>query len=216
MRAAATLSERFAAVLAERDVALAALEALPQAILLAEADGQVIYRNRAAEAALASSGALCVDRQGRLCVRSLALQRRLAAAVRGAVRPAAAADPSAVLQLPRTGAPPLRLIVQPFVQRAGALPVSRHLALLTLVDPQGRPAVPEEAVRRVLGLSPAEARLALALAGGERIADYAGRTGISLHTTRNLLRRAMAKTGAHRQADLVRQVSLLAGGRSQA
>jgi DNA-binding CsgD family transcriptional regulator len=107
----------------------------------------------------------------------------------------------------------LRLLVQPFVRREGPLPTTRRLALLTIADPQATPAAPEPLLRRHLGLSPAEARLAAALAAGERLADYAGRAGIGRETARTLLKRAMRKTGARRQADLVRQVTLLVGDR---
>jgi DNA-binding CsgD family transcriptional regulator/PAS domain-containing protein len=214
LRQATVLTDRFGALALERDAALAALDMRSDAVLLAEADGRVVYRNAAAERLLPQAGPLYVGRGGRLACRSLLLHRQLANALRGAARPTAVAPPEMALWLPRADAPPLRLLVQPFVRREGPLPTTRHLALLTIADPQATPAAPEQLLRRHLGLSPAEARLAAALAAGQRLADFAEGAGIGRETARTLLKRAMRKTGARRQADLVRQVTLLAGGRS--
>jgi DNA-binding CsgD family transcriptional regulator/PAS domain-containing protein len=212
---ATALTDRLAALQVERDVALTALDARPEATLLAEPGGRIVYLNRAAEALLPPAGALFIGRDGRLGCRSLALHRRLAAALRRAGRPTRGGNsPVTSLAVPRRDAAALRLLVQPLAQRAGPLPVTRHLVLLTLVDPQAVPVAPAQLLRDGLGLSAAESRLAAALAGGERLADYAARAGIGRGTARTLLRRAMAKTGARSQADLVRQVVMLAGGRT--
>ena len=64
------------------------------------------------------------------------------------------------------------------------------------------------------GLTPAEARLAAALAGGGRaMPEIASALGISRETARSQLRAVFAKTGAGRQAELV---GLLSGFRSVA
>ncbi len=64
------------------------------------------------------------------------------------------------------------------------------------------------------GLTPAEARLAAALAGGARgMPEVAAALGISRETARSQLRAVFAKTGAGRQAELV---GLLAGFRGVA
>ena len=217
LSAAVVFSERFGNALAERDLAFAALDAQPQAMLLADADGGVAYANAAARTLLPADGALFVGRYGRLVCRAPELRDRLAAALRQAARPGrTGGPPMRILAVPRESAPPLQLLVQPFAQRAAPLPVTRQLALLTLVDPQARPAASEKLLAAGLGLTAAEGRLAAALAEGESLAGYADRAGIRVSTARTLLRRAMARTGARRQADLVRQVTLLAGGRNRA
>lgn len=63
-------------------------------------------------------------------------------------------------------------------------------------------------VARMYALTPAEARVAAALATGDDPATIADRQGLQLTTVRTHLRHAMAKTGSRRSADLVR---LLAG-----
>lgn len=56
------------------------------------------------------------------------------------------------------------------------------------------------------GLTPREATVVALLAEGNSLAEIAGRLGISAGTTRHHLKHALAKTGTHRQAELVRLV----------
>ncbi len=56
-----------------------------------------------------------------------------------------------------------------------------------------------------VGLRPPEAA-AKCPGGGERIADYAERAGISVNTANTQLKQLLAKTVTNRQADLMRQV----------
>ena len=76
-------------------------------------------------------------------------------------------------------------------------------ALLTLV-PIGAKHRPELGLlARVFNFTPAEARLAAALAGGGSIDEAAGEIGITRDTARNQLKAVFAKTRTHRQSQLV-------------
>jgi len=55
-------------------------------------------------------------------------------------------------------------------------------------------------------LTRAEARLAAALANGQSLDDVAERFDVSLHTVRSQLKACFRKTGASRQAELVKLV----------
>ena len=55
-------------------------------------------------------------------------------------------------------------------------------------------------------LTPAEARAVDGLVAGLRPADIATMNGLSVHTIRTQLKRAMAKAGVHTQAALVARV----------
>ena len=55
-------------------------------------------------------------------------------------------------------------------------------------------------------LSPAEAQLAAALASGANVTDYAEVRELSLNTVRTQLNQILAKTGTHRQAELVKLI----------
>jgi DNA-binding CsgD family transcriptional regulator len=51
--------------------------------------------------------------------------------------------------------------------------------------------------------TPAEARVVERLAGGLRTSDIAATLGVSIHTVRTQLKRAMRKAGVHTQAAMV-------------
>jgi DNA-binding CsgD family transcriptional regulator len=58
------------------------------------------------------------------------------------------------------------------------------------------------ALRSTFGLTDAQARVALQLAGGKTAADVARQTGVALSTTRTHIAAALAKLGLNRQAQL--------------
>ena len=64
-------------------------------------------------------------------------------------------------------------------------------------------------VREVLGLTPAESRVAVLLAMGRSVREIARETGRTENTIRWTLKKALAKTDSTRQADLVRLVMQL-------
>jgi DNA-binding CsgD family transcriptional regulator len=59
----------------------------------------------------------------------------------------------------------------------------------------------------MFGLPIGSATIVAALAAGEDLKDYAERSGISTNTVRFHLKTAYARTGVHRQSDLVRLVT---------
>ena len=69
--------------------------------------------------------------------------------------------------------------------------------------PEHRPHIDRDTIVRVFGLTPAEAAVAAALCAGRSVAHHARQCGISVHTSRTLLRNAMAKTDTHQQSELV-------------
>ena len=79
------------------------------------------------------------------------------------------------------------------------------LAVLVVTDLEleAHPAPPEEALRAAFGLTAAEARLAAQLVGSGSLNAAADALGIAKETARNQLKAVFAKTGTHRQAELV-------------
>jgi DNA-binding CsgD family transcriptional regulator len=76
-------------------------------------------------------------------------------------------------------------------------------AMVLLIDPDAQVTPPELILRHGFSLTPAETRLALALARGSTLAEFADAQGIAVGTARIQLKSVMAKTATHRQADLV-------------
>ena len=80
--------------------------------------------------------------------------------------------------------------------------------LLILADPRNRAAPHAGMLRLLFDLTPAEAMLAAELAAGHALRDAAARRSIAYSTARVYLRHIFAKTGCHRQSELM---TLLAG-----
>lgn len=100
--------------------------------------------------------------------------------------------------------------------RMGQGPGSLHVAVQASGDPGSLMLVisaadqtldlPAGALEKLFGLTPTEARLLGALATGGSVEDYALQRGVSVGTARVQLKQIQAKTGQHRQSDLVRLV----------
>jgi DNA-binding CsgD family transcriptional regulator len=85
----------------------------------------------------------------------------------------------------------------------------RFRRALFIGDPKQRSGDPTEMMGSVYGFTPGEAKLAWLLVGDFSLAEAASQLGITQSTARTVLKRILAKTGARRQASLVRL--LLAG-----
>jgi DNA-binding CsgD family transcriptional regulator len=77
-------------------------------------------------------------------------------------------------------------------------------AALFLSDPEDEAHIDDAMVRRLYGLTPAEARLAVLLAQGHHLDEVGEILKISIHTARTHLKRILGKTHTARQSDLVR------------
>lgn len=208
------LRHRSVQVAARAALGTALLDTLPLALAVVDAERRLHYLNTAAQLALAGSGALTV-RHGHLCAREPDVQNRLeryVAAACGHKGPPTAealrtssADPHAgavamtVQILPLQGSHPL---AHEHRARPHALLVWNHW------DAPQRTAH----IALALGLTETEARLALSLAQGQSLKDFAAVQGCSWHTARTHAKNLLAKTGCHRQAELVQLVHSLTWG----
>ena len=90
-----------------------------------------------------------------------------------------------------------------------------HLALVVLASASqqlGVAGVGGPVLQDLWGLTPTEARLALALTAGQSLKSFAEAEGCSWHTARTHLRNTMRKCGCGRQVDLVQIVRALVPG----
>ena len=183
---------------AERNAATihaAALADLGVGVILLDGAGAIVGTNRLADALLDRGTAIARSRD-RLKVRGSsagALRRSLAGAGEGQVIVAgeAAGDP-------------LHLLVQPWSdeQGDGAGP-----AYVVYLDSPADQTVPRtDALRRRFGFSHAEARMAALLASGRTLEEAGMAMGLTSASARTYGKRVLARTGAARQADLVRMV----------
>lgn len=84
-------------------------------------------------------------------------------------------------------------------------------AVVLIVDPSGPARMDPGRVAAILGLTPAEGRLAVALATGRTLRDIARATGRTDETVRWHLKQIFRKQGISRQVDLARRVLSLDG-----
>jgi DNA-binding CsgD family transcriptional regulator len=83
--------------------------------------------------------------------------------------------------------------------------------IVHITDLEAGVSLPEHRLRELFGLTPAEARVTVALFEGQTAQEAAESLGISFHTVRVHLGRIFEKTGAHRQTDLVRLIMRVVG-----
>lgn len=88
-------------------------------------------------------------------------------------------------------------------------PASRPAALVIIRDPEARVFASHEQLKRLYGLTRAEATLVLHLMDGCTVDEAAQRLSVSRNTARSQIRAIFAKTGVKRQSELLR---VLLGG----
>ncbi|MFJ2993088.1 helix-turn-helix transcriptional regulator [Pandoraea sp. NPDC087047] len=99
---------------------------------------------------------------------------------------------------------------------ACAAPWQRPMAMLTIGELDRRVTFSPYTLKVLFGLSPAEARLAQALAAGRELTQYAQDANVAINTARTQLRHIFDKTGCRRQADLLRLLHAIPALRIQA
>ena len=100
------------------------------------------------------------------------------------------------------------LIAHVIPMRRSARDIVAHAAAVIALTPVTLPAAPPlDLIRSLFDLTPAEARVASALVTGETLDEIAAGAGLSRHTVRSQLSRAMEKMGCTRQAEMVALLS---------
>ncbi len=118
----------------------------------------------------------------------------------------------------RQGRRALHVVVAPFRSEGASLRSSLGsaaprdaAAIVFLHDPEQAAARPSETLRALFELTPAEARLALAMLDGNSLAEAAEAHRVSRETVRSQMKSVLQKTGARRQSELTRLLAGLGG-----
>lgn len=201
------LAERVGLTREAQDLGLNALDLLPSGVLVLEADRRVVFANRTAERLMRQAG-IVLRPGGYTRLRLAEEDDQLAQLVWRATRRDGGVPP-----LPGTmlcardaeGRSPLALLVVPFQPRQHRRGEgSRPLALVLMTDPPGQPTDLASQTAQIFGLSPSEAEVAVALAGGLSPEDIARERAVQVNTIRGQIKSAMFKTGTRRQGELIR------------
>ena len=184
----------------EGDLALASLDRLALAAFVAYGAARVVDLNDAARHMLGQSRCLRLDR-GVLRVEPFALKSAFDEAMRAATRVPAR---SSLLPLAAAPAGACEIAVSPVpARRTLALAQPLQLALV-VVAPAREQDDMLPCMRRLYGLTAAEARVMAALTSGATVDDVARQHGVRASTVRAQVRSIFEKTGVNRQSDLVR------------
>ncbi len=192
----------------ERDVYAGAVDQLSVATIILDEQGRVLNNNALASALLEEADGLKVREQF-LQVEGRDLNRELQLALSSVIR-AQRENATAVvraLRVPRSGArADLGLVVRPVPHSDRGKGQSIPCAAVFVSDPDLKESASQQILGELFGLTPAEANLAILLARGLSLAEVSETQHISPHTARAQLKSVFAKTGASRQAELVRLV----------
>jgi DNA-binding CsgD family transcriptional regulator len=188
------------------------IDALQSAILLINRTGNVIFINAAGEQLVRRCPELAISRD-RLRAGSHVDTVHLEHLTKRATGADGRRPSGGALAILRSnGRRALQVVAAPLPvdNRAASLAGSGAVALIAIHDPSDQTCVPQNVAATLFGLTPAEARLLLALGNGKSLKEYSEEAQISQNTARTHLRSVFSKTDTSRQSDLVRLVRGLA------
>lgn len=126
------------------------------------------------------------------------------------VRSSTAQAGGALLITRRPPLRPLQVVISPFCT-GSLMNEPEATALIQFSDPTSIPKSRAAMLRALYRLSPTESRLADLLLQGHEVNDVSDKLKLTLETTRYHLKQVFAKTGTHRQSELVRLMLSLPG-----
>ena len=208
LRRAVRINDRFGLLESESAAARIVGGLVPIGIVYLDGHGHVLGVNSHAERLLDQEDRLLI-RQRRLRTSSQSDDAALDAAIAMAQEPGAV--PTGQL-LPLTRSRPGSRIVMyvapvPRMIERSRLSGHRGASVVVLItSTEALASWPTPVAARALGLTPAEAELALALARGEDLQAHATSRGLSRETARWRMKQILHKTSSKRQSDVVRLV----------
>ena len=184
-----------------------ALDRLPHAVVITDGSRKILLANQTAERMLAANDGVYASARA-IHARYPLDDRKLEASIsRAALRELDAVRlGGTALTISRpSGRAALELLVWP-------LPVRSELgghgpaAVLFITDPETDRTPGNQALHQLYGLTPAEAKLASALAAGKSLEEYASEAQVNISTVRTHLKHLFSKMSVGRQSELVRRI----------
>jgi DNA-binding CsgD family transcriptional regulator len=209
LRRAVALGFRLDGYRAIQRAEYAVLDQLASGVILLGQRNRILYLNAAARLLGLEGGALSL-RGGTLRARSQAHAKRLDDLILGAQQ----GLPASAMSIPRIGNGQLLTVLISSVrsrdiERFADMSMPDAAVLVFVVDPVNSSGMSISWVMDAFGLTPAEARVALAASSGAAIPVVAMSLQLSQNTIKTHLRRIYAKTGTSRQAELARVIASL-------
>jgi len=177
--------------------------------IIVDAHGRIVFTNRTGADLVAKGDGLVIDGAGVCRASTSADTERLHGLMHQTVGgdDTARGRPDAVLALSRRFSErPLTVVAYRRTMTDGRSGPEEPSAVLLVHDPAAREGPTEQDIASLLGLTKSEARLTKLLADGGTLEESSRRLGLTIESGRTYLKRIFQKTGAKRQADLVRMV----------
>lgn len=184
------------------------LNRLPSGVILFDERGQAVFTNHAAEALIRVADGFSLNSQRR-CLANNSAETGI---LRQSIANAAERGQSCALSLPRySSGRPLSAIVVSLQNRPLPFVGTEPVVALFINDPDSPLELDDKLLMQCYGLTLAEAKLAVALLSGQTPGDYAQVQNISHNTVKTQLKQVLAKTGTHRQAELIQLLATAFG-----
>jgi PAS domain-containing protein len=180
------------------------LDHLIAGVMFTDQDGRIVETNEAAERILRRGDGLTYH-NGRICARRSFETAKLAELIAHAAAATGKHPSAGCLLIGRDGGRP-SYIVRVAPVSAGLAGFDLPLAMVLVSTPDENH-VSEAELSELYGLSPAESRLAIAVAFGKRLNELPGEFGVPITTLRTQLSSILKKCEVERQSDLVRLIS---------
>lgn len=170
LQRAIQMRQRFTELQLEQNVLVSSLDVLAMPTVLFDEHCRVVHANRSS-ALLLENGRDCWIDDRHILARDLQARRSLNLELTKAIRAShgESVDPGEVVLLHRSARMPLILMFTPLRLPGNAS--SQGAALMFIFDPEKTPAITVDLVKRLFGLSKAEAELAVALCCGKTLEE---------------------------------------------
>lgn len=172
------------------------LDSMSSGFIVLDEAGQVQILNRTAEDILGEKDGLILS-NGQLSADNQRTKAKLRSVIRNVLDQL---DESGVVMVPRERGRPLLLQVSTM---GGCDPSGSPTVAVFVQNPEKRPSIDASVVAQMYGLTRTEAKLAIAIASGDRVECIANAFGISQNTVAFHLQNLFRKTQTSRQTDLV-------------
>lgn len=185
-----------------------AVERLPYGVIFVGDDGRVLFMNRVARSIGSERDGITVNESGVHALRpqdNADLQKLISQATTTSLGLARQTGGAISVNRP-SGSRAYSVLVTPIIQSENIFASERPAAVVFVSDPEDDNETLDQVLTQLYGLTSAEAKLTSAVVQGHGLDWAAKRLGISMNTAHTHLKHVFEKTGAHRQAELVRMV----------
>lgn len=192
----------------ERNLYAGAVDQLAVGTIILDQDGKVLQKNRLAEHLLEEKDGIKLVNDG-LQIGTPRDNQQFRQLVKQALLSQKSSNPSVVeamrVQRP-SGRADLGIVVRSVPPSEWSEGKHCPAVAIFISDPEQESSAPQEIVRALFDLTPAETQLAMLLANGLTLDEASDELGISRNTARAHLRSIFSKTGVTRQTMLVRLI----------